>query len=149
MDQKGIATNKKAYHEYFILDKLEAGIELTGSEVKSLREGKASLKEGYVIIRDKEAFMMGVHISPYSHTGCSGHEPNRERRLLLTKREILKLGQKIAEKGMTIIPLKLYFKKSWAKVEIGVAKGKKHYDKKAALKEKDIKRDTDREMRKY
>ena len=144
MDQKGIATNKKAYHEYFILDKLEAGIELTGSEVKSLREGKASLKEGYVIIRDKEAFMMGVHISPYSHTGYSGHEPNRERRLLLTK-----LGQKIAEKGMTIIPLKLYFKKSWAKVEIGVAKGKKHYDKKAALKEKDIKRDTDREMRKY
>ena len=149
MDQKAIATNKKAYHEYFILDKLEAGIELTGSEVKSLREGKASLKEGYVIIRDKEAFMMGVHISPYSHTGYSGHEPNRERRLLLTKREILKLGQKIAEKGMTIIPLKLYFNKSWAKVEIGVAKGKKHYDKKAALKEKDIKRDTDREMRKY
>ena len=149
MDQKGIATNKKAYHEYFILDKLEAGIELTGSEVKSLREGKASLKEGYVIIRDKEAFMMGVHISSYSHTGYSGHDPKRERRLLLTKREILKLGQKIAEKGMTIIPLKLYFNKSWAKVEIGVAKGKKHYDKKAALKEKDIKRDTDREMRKY
>ena len=149
MDQKVIANNKKAYYEYFILDKFEAGIELTGSEVKSLREGKASLKEGYVVIRDKEAIMMGVHISPYSHTGYQGHDPKRDRRLLLTKRELVKLHQKTTEKGMTIIPLKLYFTKNWAKVEIGLAKGKKHYDKKATLKEKDIKRETAREMRKY
>jgi len=149
MDQKVIANNKKAYHEYFILDKFEAGIELTGSEVKSLREGKASLKEGYVVIRDREAIMMGVHISPYSHTGYQGHDPKRDRRLLLTKRELVKLYQKTTEKGMTIIPLKLYFTKNWAKVEIGLAKGKKHYDKKATLKEKDIKRETAREMRKY
>ena len=149
MDQKVISKNKKAYHEYFILDKFEAGIELTGSEVKSLREGKASLKEGYVVIRDREAIMMGVHISPYSHTGYLGHDPKRDRRLLLTKRELVKLHQKTTEKGMTIIPLKLYFTKNWAKVEIGLAKGKKHYDKKATLKEKDIKRETAREMRKY
>ena len=149
MDQKVIANNKKAYHEYFIFDKFEAGIELTGSEVKSLREGKASLKEGYVVIRDREAIMMGVHISPYSHTGYQGHDPKRDRRLLLTKRELVKLYQKTTEKGMTIIPLKLYFTKNWAKVEIGLAKGKKHYDKKATLKEKDIKRETAREMRKY
>ena len=149
MDQKVIANNKKAYYEYFILYKFEAGIELTGSEVKSLREGKASLKEGYVVIRDREAIMMGVHISPYSHTGHQGHDPKRDRRLLLTKRELVKLHQKTTEKGMTIIPLKLYFTKNWAKVEIGLAKGKKHYDKKATLKEKDIKRETAREMRKY
>ena len=149
MDQKVIANNKKAYHEYFILDKFEAGIELTGSEVKSLREGKASLKEGYVVIRDREAIMMGVHISPYSHTGYQGHDPKRDRRLLLTKRELVKLHQKTTEKGMTINPQKLYFTKNWAKVEIGLAKGKKHYDKKATLKEKDIKRETAREMRKY
>ena len=148
MNQKDIATNKKAYHEYFILDKLEAGIELTGSEVKSLREGKASLKEGYVIIRDKEAFMMGVHISPYSHTGYSGHESNRERRLLLTKREILKLGQKIAEKGMTIVPLKLYLSKNKVKIQLGLAKAKKMYDKRHSIKEKSIQRDMQRAVRK-
>jgi len=146
MNNKIIATNRKAFHEYFILDKYEAGIVLLGSEVKSLREGSANLKGGYVLIRDGNALMLGVRISPYSHTGFTGHDPLRERQLLLQKRQILKLGQKVAEKGLTLIPLRIYFKNGIAKVEIGLAKGKRHYDKKEALKKRDIKRDTEREM---
>ena len=148
MNEKIIATNRKAYHEYFILEKYEAGIELFGSEVKSLREGSANLKEGYVLIRDGNAILLGVRISPYSHTGFKGHEPARERQLLLNKREIIKLSKKVAEKGLTLIPLRMYFKNGWAKVEIGLAKGKKHFDKKESIKKRDIKRDTEREIRK-
>jgi len=146
MNNKIIATNRKAFHEYFILDKYEAGLVLLGSEVKSLREGSANLKEGYVQIREGNAVMIGVRISPYSHTGFNGHDPLRERQLLLQKRQILKLGKKVAEKGLTLIPLRIYFKDGKAKVEIGLAKGKRHYDKKEALKKRDIKRDTEREM---
>ncbi len=148
MNEKIIATNRKAYHEYFILEKYEAGIELFGSEVKSLREGSANLKEGYVLIRDGNAILIGVRISPYSHTGFKGHEPSRERQLLLNKREIIKLSKKVAEKGLTLIPLRMYFKNGWAKIEIGLAKGKKHFDKKESIKKRDIKRDTEREIRK-
>ena len=148
MNEKIIATNRKAFHEYFILEKYEAGIDLFGSEVKSLREGAANLKEGYVLIREGNAILIGVRISPYSHTGFKGHEPSRDRQLLLNKREIIKLSKKVAEKGLTLIPLKMYFKNGWAKVEIGLAKGKRHYDKKESLKKKDIKRDTEREIRK-
>ena len=148
MNEKIIATNRKAYHEYFILEKYEAGIELFGSEVKSLREGSANLKEGYVLIRDGNAILLGVRISPYSHTGFKGHELARERQLLLNKREIMKLSKKVAEKGLTLIPLRMYFKNGWAKVEIGLAKGKKHFDKKESIKKRDIKRDTEREIRK-
>ncbi len=148
MEIKNVATNRKAYHEYHILEKMEAGLQLTGSEVKSLREGKANLKEAYVAIRKNEAWLLAAHISPYSHTGYQGHEPLRERRLLLNKKEIFKLKKSLDQKGFTIIPLQLYFnKKGIAKVEIGIAKGKKTYDKKAAIKERDIKRDTAREMR--
>ncbi|NOZ03419.1 MAG: SsrA-binding protein SmpB [FCB group bacterium] len=149
MDGSIVAKNRKAFHDFHILDTIEAGIELKGSEVKSLREGRANLRDAYVDIRGGNAYLVGVHISPYSHTGFVGHEPTRDRRLLLHKREILKLRQLIAEKGVTAIPLKLYFRGSWAKVELGIAKGKKTYDKKAALKARDIKRETDREMNRY
>ncbi len=143
-----VTTNRKAYHDYHILEKFDAGLELTGSEVKSLREGRANLKEAYVAIRNTQAWLISAHINPYSHTGYSGHEPLRDRRLLLNKREILKIKQSLDQKGLTAIPLKLYFNtKGWAKLEIGVAKGKKIYDKKVALKERDIKREMNREMR--
>jgi len=148
MNEKIIATNRKAYHEFFILDKFEAGIELLGSEVKSLREGSGNLKEGYVVIRDGNAVLIGVHISPYSHTGFQGHDPLRDRQLLLNKREIIKLLKKVSEKGLTLIPLRMYFKNGWVKVEIGLAKGKHHYDKKDSIKKRDIKRETEREVRK-
>jgi SsrA-binding protein len=149
MNEKIIATNRKAYHEFFILDKFEAGIELLGSEVKSLREGSGNLKEGYVVIRDGNAVLIGVHISPYSHTGFQGHDPLRDRQLLLNKKEIIKLVKKVSEKGLTLIPLRMYFKNGWVKVEIGLAKGKHHYDKKDSIKKRDIKRETEREVRKH
>ncbi len=149
MEIKPVATNRKAYHEFHILDKYEAGIELTGSEVKSLREGRANLKEGYITVRDREVWAVGIHISLYSHTGYQGHEPVHDRRLLLNRKEIMKIQRLVDQKGMTIVPLRLYFKNGWAKLEIALAKGKHSYDKKEALKAKDIKRNTEREMRDY
>ena len=146
MEIKTVATNRKAYHEYHILETIEAGIELLGSEVKSLREGNASLKEGYVLIKDGQAYLVGIHISAYSHTGHTGHEPVRNRRLLLHRREIRKIRQKLALKGLTAVPLKLYFKRSWLKVEIGLAKGKKLYDKRATKKKRDVERDIQRAL---
>ncbi len=148
MKEKIIATNRKAYHEFFILEKYEAGIELLGSEVKSLREGSGNLKEGYVVIREGNAILIGVHISPYSHTGFQGHDPVRDRQLLLNKKEIIKLLKKVSEKGLTLIPLQMYFKNGLVKVEIGLARGKHHYDKKDSIKKRDIKRETEREVRK-
>ncbi len=149
METRSVTKNRKAFHEYHILDRFEAGLELVGSEVKSLREGHANLKESYATIRHGELILVGCHISQYSHTGFNGHEPLRDRRLLLHKKEIVKIKQSLSEKGLTVIPLSIYFKGSWAKIEIGLAKGKKLHDKKEAIKERDIKRDTDREMRKY
>ena len=149
MGKSNVSTNRKAYHEFQIIEILEAGLELLGSEVKSLREGKASLKESYIKIRKGQAWMVGVHISAYSHTGFSGHEPLRDRRLLLHKNEIYKINQKLSEKGLTALPLKLYFnKQGWLKVEIGLAKGKKLYDKRDTKKRRDIERDIQREMKK-
>ena len=148
MDNKIVATNRKAYHDYHILDKYETGIELLGSEVKSLREGNANLKEGYIVIRKEQAWVLGIHISPYSHTGFEGHEPVRERRLLLHKREIEKIKISLEQKGLTAVPLKIYFNSNgWAKLEIGIAKGKKIYDKKKAIRERDIQREAERELR--
>ena len=148
MDNKIVATNRKAYHDYHILDKYETGIELLGSEVKSLREGNANLKEGYIVIRKEQAWVLGIHISPYSHTGFEGHEPVRERRLLLHKREIGKIKILLEQKGLTAVPLKIYFNSNgWAKLEIGIAKGKKNYDKKKAIRERDIQREAERELR--
>ena len=148
MDNRIVATNRKAYHEYHILDKYETGIELLGSEVKSLREGNANLKEGYIVIRKEQAWVLGIHISPYSHTGFEGHEPVRERRLLLHKREIEKIKISLEQKGLTAVPLKMYFNPNgWAKLEIGIAKGKKIYDKRKAIRERDIQREAERELR--
>ena len=148
METKIAATNRKAYHEYHILDKYEAGIELLGSEVKSLREGNANLKEAYVTIRNGQSLEIGIHISPYSHRGFEGHDPVRDRRLLLHKREIKKITDLTNQKGLTAIPLQLYFNPNGrAKIEIGIAKGKKTYDKKKAIKERDILRDAQRELR--
>ena len=149
MGKSIVSTNRKAYHEFQIIEVLEAGLELLGSEVKSLREGKASLKESYIKIRKGQAWMVGVHISAYSHTGFSGHEPLRDRRLLLHKNEIYKINQKLSEKGLTALPLKLYFnKRGWLKVEVGLAKGKKLYDKRDTKKRRDIERDIQRQMKK-
>jgi len=139
--EKLIASNKKAYHDYFVLQKLEAGIELTGTEVKSLRDGKANLKDSYVQVRGDQAYLLSAHISPYSHGNLQNHEPERTRRLLLHKREIEKLEVQIVEKGLTIVPLRLYFKGSRVKVEIAVVRGKKLYDK----RETEKRREADRE----
>lgn len=148
MDQHIVASNRKAFHKYSIFDKYEAGLELLGSEVKSLREGNANLKESYVFLRKNQVWVSGIHINPYSHTGFDGHEPLRIRRLLLNKREIEKIRIALDQKGLTAVPLKMYFnKKGWAKLQIGIAKGKKIYEKKDAKKERDIKRDTERELR--
>ena len=148
MDNRIVATNRKAYHEYHILDKYETGIELMGSEVKSLREGNANLKEAYIVIRKEQAWVLGIHISPYSHTGFEGHEPVRERRLLLHKREIEKIKISLEQKGLTAVPLQMYFNPNgWAKLEIGIAKGKKIYDKRKAIRERDIQREAEREIR--
>ncbi len=148
MDNRIVATNRKAYHEYHILDKYHTGIELLGSEVKSLREGNANLKEAYIVIRKEQAWVLGIHISPYSHTGFEGHEPVRERRLLLHKREIEKIKISLEQKGLTAVPLQMYFNPNgWAKLEIGIAKGKKIYDKRKAIRERDIQREAEREIR--
>jgi len=141
-----IATNRKAYHDFIILESFEAGIELQGTEVKSLRAGHAHLKDSYVRIINKEAFLVKSHIPQYKYSSnYDNHAPERERRLLLHKKEILRLKKSIDTKGVTLIPLKLYFnEKGKVKVEIGVAKGKRQYDKRAAIAEKDIKRELER-----
>ena len=140
--EKLIASNKKAFHEYFVLQKFEAGIELTGTEVKSLRDGKANLKDAYVTFRGGEAFLFGVHISPYSHGNRENHDPERTRRLLLHRREIEKLEQQVVEKGLTVVPLRLYFKGSRVKTEIAVVRGKKLYDKRETEKRREAERET-------
>ncbi|MDX2042333.1 MAG: SsrA-binding protein SmpB [Acidobacteriota bacterium] len=128
---KTLATNREAYHHYFILETYEAGIQLTGTEVKSARAGRVNLKDGYVSVRDGEVWLLNVHISPYSHGNRQNHDPDRERRLLMHKREIYRLQSKTQEKGLTLVPTKLYFKGNLIKCEIGLAKGKKLYDKRA------------------
>jgi SsrA-binding protein len=140
---KEVARNKRAYYDYEILDTLEAGIILTGTEVKSLREGKAQLRDSYVHMNNGEAFLFNCHISPYSHGNISNHEPTRTRKLLLHRREIDRLDAKAAQKGLTIIPLKIYFKGSHAKVEIGLGRGKKFFEKRETIKSKEA----DREIR--
>ena len=137
---KVVVSNRKARHEYRIDDRYEAGMQLTGSEVKSLREGKANLQEAYCKIEDGEVFLVGCHIAPFSHAGYSNHEPTRRRKLLLHRREIQKLKKGTNEKGYTIVPLKIYFKGGFAKLEIGLAKGKKSYDKRQDIAERDSKR---------
>ena len=142
-----IANNKKAYHDYFIDDKYEAGIELHGTEVKSLRMGKCSIKEAFVRIEDGEVIIYGMHISPYEKGNIFNKDPMRPKRLLLHKYEIRKLAGKIQQKGYTLVPLRVYLKGSLMKVEIGLARGKKLYDKRADLAKKDQKREAQREFK--
>lgn len=145
---KVVCQNRKAYHDYQIEDVFEAGIVLSGTEVKALREGRANLRDSYVIIKNGEIFLMNCHISPYSHGNIMNHDPLRMRKLLMHKEEIKSLSGKILTKGYTLIPLKIYFKNSLAKVEIGLAKGKKLYEKREAIKERDAKREIERAMKK-
>ena len=144
---KLIANNKKAYHDYFIEDTYEAGISLHGTEVKSLRMGKCSVKESFVRIENGEVFIYGMHISPYEKGNIFNKDPLRVRKLLLHKTEINKLAAKIAEKGYTLVPLQVYFKGSLVKVEIGLARGKKLYDKRDDIAKKDQRREVEREFK--
>lgn len=146
-DEKVIATNRKAYHDYFIQDRFEAGVSLTGTEVKSLREGRANLKDSYVIFKNGEAYLLGTHISPYTHGNRENHEPERTRKLLLHRQEIDKLAAMVAEKGLTIIPLRLYFKKGKVKAEIAAVKGKRQFDKRETEKRKEADREASAAMK--
>ena len=142
--EKLIAKNPVAYHNYTINDKLEAGIVLTGTEIKSIRAGKVNLKDAYVNIKNSEAFIYGMHISPYEHGNIFNKDPLRTRKLLLNKREINKLLGLTTQKGMSLIPIKLYFKNSFVKLELGIGKGKKLYDKRETIKERDLERENKR-----
>ena len=142
-----IATNRAAFHNYFILESIEAGIELRGTEIKSLRDGGTNLREGYVRIGNGEAFLVNVHISPYEKGHSSNHEVKRERKLLLHKAEIVRLGITIKQKGLTLVPLRLYWSRNRVKLEIGLAKGKRLYDKREAIAARDARRDMDRALR--
>ncbi len=145
-----LALNKKAFHLYQILEKIEAGIVLEGSEVKSLRLASVSFKDSYIDIKRGEAWLVNLHISKYKFSNINNHEEERDRKLLLNKREINKLERKIKIKGLTIVPLRFYLNnKSRIKLEIGLAQGKKNWEKKQSIKEKDIKRDMDRELKNY
>jgi SsrA-binding protein len=141
--EKVVVTNRAAYHEYHILDKYEAGIALTGTEVKSVRAGNIQLKESYVVIRDGEAWLLNAHVSPYSHGNRENHDPVRERKLLLHRREIEKLDEQATTKGMTLVVTRVYLKGGRVKFEIGVARGKKLYDK----RETEMRRTVEREAR--
>ena len=144
---KLIANNKKAYHDYFIEDKYEAGIELFGTEVKSIRMGKCSIKEAYVRIERGEVFIYGMHVNPYEKGNIFNRDPLRVRKLLMHRLEIRKLESKIAQKGYTLVPLQVYFKGSLARVEVGLARGKKLYDKREDIAKKDQKREVQREFK--
>jgi SsrA-binding protein len=144
---KVVCQNRKAYHDYHIDETVESGIALLGTEVKSLREGKVNLKDSYVIIKGGEVFLLNCHISPYSHGNIMNHDPLRTRKLLLHKKEISRLSGKVIAKGYTLIPLKLYFKDSFAKVEIGLAKGKKLFEKRDTIKEREARREIERAMK--
>ena len=141
---KLIAQNKKAYHDFEIGEKFEAGLVLLGTEVKSLRDGRANLKDSYAKVKRNEVFLFGLHISPYSHASYDNHDPERVRKLLLHRAEIKKLTGKTQERGFSLVPLKVYFKDGRAKVEIALARGKKEYDKRESLKRKEGNREMDR-----
>lgn len=142
-----IIKNRQARFNYEILDTYEAGIALTGSEVKSLRGGNVQLSDAYGIVKDGEAFLVGVHISPYAFARAGGHEPDRTRRLLLHKKEIERIGARLGKERLTMVPLSLYFKNGKVKVELGIGKGKTKYDKRETIKKRDQKREIDRAIR--
>ena len=144
---KPIAQNRKAYHDYFVLEKLEAGIELFGTEVKSVRAGKINLKDSWCFVKDGEMFVNGMHISPYEHGNIFNRDPLRTKRLLLHKREIRRLYAQVKQEGLALVPLSVYFKNGRAKVEIGLCKGKKLYDKRETAAKKDAQRSIERNLR--
>ena len=144
---QNIAKNKKAWHEYFVLEEYEAGIELCGTEVKSIRQGKVNLKDSWCGVKNGEIFVNGMHISPYEQGNIFNRDPSRSRRLLMHKREIMRLFGESRQQGLAIIPLSLYFKNGRAKLQIGLCKGKKLYDKREAAAQRDAKRDMERERR--
>jgi SsrA-binding protein len=146
-DNRTVATNRRARHDYEILETLEAGLVLRGTEVKSLRAGLVNFKDSYATVRNGEAWLLGCHISPYSHGTDANHPPERDRKLLLHRREIARVTGKIAERGLTLIPLRLYFKEGRAKLELGVARGKKLHDKRSVLREREVRREMDRAAR--
>ena len=149
-EQKGnklISSNKKASFDYLLFDKFEAGLALVGTEIKSIRKSGANLKDSYIRITDNlEAYLINCHISPYEYGNIFNHDPKRERKLLLNKKEILKILNKVKQEKYTIVPTKMYFSSKWVKLEIALAKGKKLYDKRDSIKKKDIKRDIERNL---
>ena len=149
MGIKLVATNRKANHNYKIIEKYEAGMVLTGSEVKSIRNNRVSIKEAYVRIINNELFVIGMNISAYENSGYSGHEPTTDRKLLVHKREILKMKKFVEEKGRTLVPLRVYFKQGKAKLEFGLAQGKKLWDKRQDIKDKQLNRRIDRNIKDY
>lgn len=144
---KSIAENRKAYHDYFVEEKFEAGIALFGTEVKSIRAGKINLKDSYIQIKDGEMFLIGVHVSPYEQGNRSNKDPMRTRKLLMHKREIVRLYSIVKQEGLTLVPTKCYFSDGKVKVEIGLARGKKNYDKRDVQSAKEAKRDIERSIK--
>jgi SsrA-binding protein len=142
-----VTTNRRAFHEFTILDTVEAGVALTGTEIKSIRDGKITISEAYARIENGELWLIGSHISPYSHGNRANHEPDRPRKLLVHKRQIRDLREAIEQKGMTLVPLRVTLKRGRAKIDIGVARGKKLYDKREAAAERESRRDVERAMR--
>ncbi len=147
--QRDVAVNRRAYHDYFIDEKLEAGIMLTGPEVKSVRNGRTNLRDGFVRIDGNAAWLENVHISPYAQANLMNDEPLRARKLLLHRKQISSLIGKVRQKGYTLIPLRVYFSRNHAKVEVGLARGKRQYDKREAIAERDAKREIARAMRRH
>ena len=146
-NEKVVASNRRARHDYQIVETYEAGLVLQGSEIKSIREGHVQLKDSFAHVRDGEAFLIGSYIGPYAFSRDGGHEPERNRKLLLNRRQIDRIASDLAEKGLTLIPLRIYLKKGKAKVELGLAKGKSNVDKRDTIKERDQKREMDRAVR--
>jgi SsrA-binding protein len=146
---KIVATNRKAYHDYHIIETIEAGIVLTGTEIKSVREGKISLRDGYATVRNGEVWLINVHIAPYSHGNRDNHDPRRERKLLLHRREINRLIGKVNERGWTIVPLRMYLRRNKAKVELALVRGKRLHDKRDTIARRDADRDLQRALKEY
>jgi SsrA-binding protein len=144
MEIKVVSTNKKARFEFFILETFEAGLVLKGTEIKSVRSGQISLQEAYVRTNGAEIWLIGAHIAPYEHASAFQHDPKRDRKLLMHKKEIRKLYDEVRIKGMTLVPIRVYLKGGRAKLEIGLAKGKKQYDKRESIKERDVERESSR-----
>ncbi|MDQ1256325.1 MAG: SsrA-binding protein [Candidatus Hydrogenedentes bacterium] len=147
MGEKLVVTNRQARHDYFIIDRFEAGIELRGTEVKSLRDGQMTLKDSHANVENGQIFLVNAHINPYDKGNVYNHDPERPRRLLMHKREILRLGIQVAEKGLTVVPLRVYFKDGRAKVELGLCRGKHTEDKRHTIREREVKRETEREIK--